>query len=152
MPKHPVQLRAGKWLTPALVLCLAPLCFGEMMVVKVLNGSDGAPVSDQFVTVEFRSGKTATVDVRKTDSSGEARFPMPEVKPETLGVEVHFTARGLHCSCRVQTQTETVVREGLIVSPRIRHPKTPSAIQAGPGNIVFVARPTSFLEKVLYEY
>ncbi len=134
MPKHPVQLRAGKWLTLALVLCLAPLCFGEMMVVKVLNGSDGAPV------------------VRKTDSSGEARFPMPEVKPETLGVEVHFTARGLHCSCRVQTQTETVVREGLIVSPRIRHPKTPSAIQASPGNIVFVARPTSFLEKVLYEY
>ena len=158
MRKHPVLLRAGKWLALAMVLCLAPLCFGESMVVKVLNGSDGGPVADQLVIVEFRSKMSAGEETRKilvrrvTDPSGEALIPVPLIKLEDLNIQVNFSAKGMHCSCRVQTEIETVIREGLIVPHRARLAKTSHPIQAGPGHIVFVARESSLLEKIVFEY
>jgi hypothetical protein len=152
MANRQIFLRAVQSLALLLVLCLCPLCFGESVVVQVLHGRDGTPVPDQLVTMQLRFANATSVMAlnSRTDSNGEAHFRLPPATPETLEVEVNFAPNALHCSCRVLANTETVMREGLIVAGRTRGYKLSSPIQATPGHIVFVARPAVLLEKVLF--
>ena len=152
--------RALKGMAVIAVLCLGPLCFAESVVVRVVN-MNGEPLGEQPVTMQLRYGKTATGEDRIivlryiTDLSGEADFQLPLAKPQALGVDVQFAAKGLHCSCRVVTQTDTVIREGITVVHRAHGSKTsPTSptIQPRPGQIVFIARPASLFQKVMYDY
>ena len=155
MAKPSVMLRAGKCLALAIVLCLAPACFGELVVIKVLNGANGAGVANQLVTVQLRyaksSGKRNDIQISRTDSDGELRFLVRDIRPESLEVNVQVEEKGLRCSCRVKTEPETVLRKGLVVS-RGSLRKTAPAVEAQPAEIVFIARPSGFLEKMMYEY
>lgn len=155
MAKPSVMLRAGKCLALATVLWLAPACFGELVVIKVLNGANGAGVANQLVTVQLRyaksSGKRNDIQIARTDSDGELRFLVREIRPESLEVNVQVEEKGLRCSCRVKTEPEAVLREGLVVS-RGNLQKTAPAVEAQPAEIVFIARPSSFLVKMMYEY
>jgi hypothetical protein len=147
-------LRPLNCLALFLVLCLGPLCFGESVVVQVLNGMDGTPVRDQFVTMQLRNASAKTVMAlnSRTDSNGKAHFLLPQTTPESLNVEVQLSAPALHCTCQTLVKTEAVIREGLVVSRRIRNSRLSAPIQPAPGHIVFVARPSSLLEKVLFDY
>ena len=155
MAKPSVLLRAAKCLALAAVLWLAPSCFGELVVIKVLNGGNGAGVANQLVTVQLRyaksAGKPNDIQIQRTDSDGEMRFLVHDIRPESLDVKIDFDGKGLKCSCRVKAEPETVLREGLVVG-RGSLPKNSPPIQAEPAHIVFIARPSSFLEKVMYEY
>jgi hypothetical protein len=150
--------RALKGMAVLAVLCLGTLCFGETVVVRVISGVEGLPLSGQPVTMQLRYGKTATEEAHTillrytTDFSGEAEFPLPLAKPQALNVDVKFEAKGLRCSCRVLTETETVLREGLTVANPAHGSKTPAVVKPRPGQIVFIARPSSFLQKVIYDY
>ena len=143
----------------AMVLCLAPLCFGQVIVVKLLNGADGSPVADKLVKVRLHYPKSVPADyveplvVQHTGSDGEMRFFIPpDVKPQWLGIRVEFDERGFSCACRVETEPETVLRKGLVVDRRIGNIKTSVPIEAQPAQVIFIARPRSFLGRVLFEY
>lgn len=155
MANRRTLLRPLNCLALLLVLCLGPLCFSESVVVQVLNSRDGTPIPDQFVTMQLRNASAKTVMAlnSRTDSNGKAHFLLPQTQPETLNVEVQLSAPALHCTCQTLVNTESVIREGLIVvSRRIRNSKLSAPVQPAPGHIVFLARPSSLLEKVLFDY
>jgi hypothetical protein len=68
-----------------------------------------------------------------------------------MEVEVTVTQTGLHCSRHILVKSETVAHQGLMVVGRTRSSKLSAPIQPVPGRIVFVARPSSLLEKVLFD-
>lgn len=152
-------LRATKYLAIFVLLLLAPLCFaecprcfGDSVVVQVL-ANDGQPVPEQTVTFELRYKKLdyTMVKNQRTDSNGEARIQLPPAaRPESLAVDVNFTPDDLHCSCRVHADTETVMLKGLTVDGRPRNVKLSAPVPSAPGRIIFVARPSTHWEKVLF--
>jgi hypothetical protein len=152
------RFRVLKCLAIWMVLSFASMCFGESVVIQVLSRKDGQPLSGKVVTMEFRYAKTAgreNQDIAlnlRTDSNGEVEFQMPSARPEFLAVLVDLNPSGLHCSCRVLASTETVLREGLTVADRTRAANTSAPVQSAPGHILFVARPPTLLEKVIYGY
>src|SRR5208282_1693342 len=150
MANQPILARPLNCLALFLVLCLAPLCFGESVIVQVL-GKDGQPIPNQDVTFGFRHEKLSPPVVRteRTDRNGEARIVLPQLKPKTLDVEVNFTLSDMRCSCRAHADTETVLREGLQIVSRSRGFRSPAPDHPTPGHIVFVARPASHSETIL---
>jgi len=154
MAKQRMLLQTGRCLMLASVLlCMAPRCFAEYMTLKVVHEGDGTPVSEQYITMQLQyenSGEQRQISQR-TDSAGEARFRVPLRRPDSVRIEVHFNERGFRCSCRVQTEPETVFRTGLVIAPRTRKSENSSLIEARPGQIVFVARPSSLLQKILFD-
>jgi len=137
-----------------LALCLCPLCFGETVVVQVLNGRDGKPVTDQLVAMQLHFPNTDTMMGlnARTDANGEAHFQLPKTTPERVEVEVEveFTQVGLHCPYHVHGTMQSVMSEGLMVAARMRDPKLSAPIQTSPGHIVFVARPSVRWQTVLF--
>ena len=158
-------LHAAKCLAIAAVLCIASPCIAEAaeyVELKVVHGEDGTAVREQYITIQLRyenkSGeKRETVELyRTTDSAGETYFRLPKIKPDTLQIEVRFKEKGYKCACRVVTELETVMQNGLVVSRGNRDAKSSSpdsaALGAKPGRIVFVARPTGLLERIVFDY
>jgi hypothetical protein len=147
-----ILLRPLNCLAIFLALCLCPLCFGESVVVQVLNGRDGAPVADQFVTMHlhFANSNTMMTLNTKTDTHGDARFQLPHITPESLEVEVELTQPGLHCPYHVHGRMQSVMSEGLMVTARMHGSRLSAPIQTAPGHIVFVARPSGRWETVLF--
>ena len=86
----------------------------------------------------------------ETDANGDAHFILPKPAPAQLGVRVHLTSKYWHCACVALVTTEDVVKKG-IVQP---YEPTASAIplQVEPGEILFVVRPFTFLEHLLYPF
>jgi hypothetical protein len=152
-----IILPAVKCLALLLVLSLAPLCFGESVVVEVLNGGNGQPVPGQVVTMSFHYAKVegakdhVVVVSRSTGEDGAALFAMPSGGPEILEIAVNLKAAFLHCSCRAVTSTESVTREGLMLSSRILGSKSSVPTPQKPGHVIFVARPAKLFEKVLFD-
>jgi len=154
MANQSILQRAMQCLAIVLALSLSSLCFGEAVVVQVLNGKDGHPVPEQPVTMQlgYANSKYTMVLTQTTDANGEARIQLPPARPETLEVHVDLahTPDDLQCWCRVLAKTETVMREGLKVAGRSRTSKSSAPIQPTPGRIVFVARPSSHLVTILF--
>ena len=134
----------------ALVLLLCPVCFAQSVRVRVINGKDGRPLPKQAISVQFFYEKPAKVSPPlhlETDSNGEAQFSIPEPTPAHLFVHVALTNEYWHCACGFMGDTETVVHKGVVEAP----PKAPIApANREPGQIVFVARPFTFVERLLY--
>lgn len=147
-----ILLRTLNCLAVVLALCLCPLCFGESVIVRVLNGSDGKPVADQFVTMQLHFAKPGTMMTLnvKTDDKGEARFQLPNLTPESLEVELELSHAGLHCPHHVFSSTESVMHQGLMIAARVHGSKLSAPIQTAPGHIVFVAQPSVRWETVLF--
>ena len=83
----------------------------------------------------------------ENDSNGEPRFNIPEPTPAHLFVHGALTYEYWHCTCVFMGPTEAVVHKGVVEAP----PKAPIALaNPEPGHIVFVARPFTFVEKLLY--
>src|ERR1700692_3105551 len=140
------------------MLLFGSLCFGQVahpIIVRVLNGKDSTPIAGQIVIMHLRVGKASgdehdIIVHYQTDSHGEVQI-LSELAPENLDVMVSLQGNNLHCPRHVLVKTSTVIREGLMVASHGRGLNS-STIQAAPGEIVFVARPLSALEKVVYGY
>ena len=155
MAKQRMLLHAGKCLALALVLCIAPLCFGEIVVVKVVHGDSRGPVVNQLTTMELHYENPTPENHdrmlnRRTDADGEVRFELPASKPDSLGFQVDFNERGFKCPGRVLVDSATLMQKGLVVAHHTR--KNSSSFEAHPGYDLFVASPSSRLEKILLDY
>src|SRR5208283_1899551 len=136
----------------ALVLLLCPVCLAQSVRVRVVNGKDGRPLPKQAVSVQFFYEKPAKVSPPlhlETDFKGEAQFSIPEPTPAHLFVHVALAYEYWHCACGFMGDTETVVHKGVLEAAGDTK-KTPTApANPEPGHIVFVARPLTFVERLL---
>jgi hypothetical protein len=153
MANQPTVLHAPTCLAILVMLFLCPLCFAQSVTVRVVD-TTGQPISDQVVTAHFLFANPANDRAfnQRTDANGEALLQLPQPTPEAMDVEVGLVQTNLHCSCRVLAKTERVMREGLTIAGRTRGVKSSKPIPPTPGHIIFVARPPSLLEKVLFDY
>jgi hypothetical protein len=134
----------------ALLLC--HFCSAQTIRVRVINGDDGHPLPKQAVSVQFLYEKPVqalrSLDI-ETDGHGEAQFNIPEPAPGHISIRITLSSEHWHCACWVMANTERVVREGIVHAGAAK--KTPAAsTNAQPGQIIFIASPFTFFERLLY--
>jgi hypothetical protein len=154
-----ILLRALKGLAFLMVLSLAPLSFGQSVVVRILNVRDGQGIANRPVEVRLFYAKTAydnsynVVQHYETDAQGKVTVPMPLFNgPATIDVAIDVAPQTWHCSCHVFAKTDTVLKKGITATSGIRASRSAVAVERKPGSIVFLARPASFLEKAMYKF
>jgi hypothetical protein len=126
-------MRALVWL-----IFVSSVCFAQELKVRVINGKDGQPLPKQAVTVQFvnETPVTASSPLRlETDANGEVRFGIPKPLPEHLHVRVALTSEYWHCGC-------CALRKGAKAND------VPARTE--PGEILIIARPFTFGERLLY--
>lgn len=147
----PRKMLGMRGLLLILVLC-SQCCFAQIVTVHIVNAKDGKPLSGQAVTVQFlyeNPAHASSVLHLETDSNGTAQFHIPEPRPEHLNMKVALDSGHWHCACWVMTDTDAVLRKGVAQNaPSAKSDaSTPVPI---PGQVLFAARPFTFLERLLY--
>jgi hypothetical protein len=136
------------------VLLLCQFSFAQAVKVRVVNANNGNPLPKQAVSVQFLYEKPpqASPPLRiETDAHGEAQFSIPDPPPKSLDVRLALTSEHWHCGCWVMADPKTAIDKGFVdaVQPNKAKASTPPANPA-PGQILFVVRPYTFFEKLLY--
>ena len=135
-----------------LMLWVCPVCFAQSVKVRVLDGKAGRGLPKLSISVQFLYEKPASASTPlrlETDANGEAQFSIPEPAPAHLFVVVALTSEHWRCGCGFMGDTQTVVDKGFLSTfPTAAKPNTP--VNSEPGYIVFVARPFTFVERLLY--
>jgi hypothetical protein len=143
-----------------LLACLGPPCHAQAVTIHVINGENGQSLQQKkvFVTLLYDDGRKppAKYDANlafETDKNGEARFSLPIPLPAHLAAQVHVDSGRWRCGCGALVATEDLLQKGIVgpVPPtESRKPAIP--VKAVPGEILFVARPLSFFERLLYPF
>jgi len=143
------DIRAFIW---AFVLC--HISFAQEVKVRVIDGFDGRPLPKQAVFVQFFYEKPAKISPPlhiETDANGEAQFNISKRPPENIDVRLALTSEHWHCVCGLMAGTQKVLREGIVQIARTNVLNAPIApANKEPGEIVFIAAPFTFIEKLLH--
>jgi hypothetical protein len=97
-------------------------------MVRVINGRDEHPLSKQTVFAQFldeQPTKVSSPQQITTDGNGEAEVSIPEPQPRHLNIRLALTPDHWHCSCWVMTDTENVVRDGIVQVAAMTKPTCP---------------------------
>lgn len=142
-----------------LLLSLAPACLAQEARIRVINGANGDPLPKLTISVSFLYDKKydkevpANYDVflnLETDKNGEAHFKFPRPPPTHFSAQVRVDLHW-HCGCLVLASTEDLSREGVNApSSASDEKKFAARYKAAPGEILVIARPLSFFERLLY--
>jgi hypothetical protein len=144
-------------LTCFLLLWISPFCYGQAIRVRVINGKNGHPLPKQQVSVsllyegnETKPAKYDAIQHFDTDANGVAQFSLPEPAPAHLSVGVRLTSEHWHCGCAAPALvvTKELIQKGIVEGWELSSPSKP--VTAAPAEIVFVARPFTFFELLLY--
>jgi hypothetical protein len=147
-----------RYLACLLLLCLGSLCLAQEAKVRVINAANGRPLPKQFVSVSFLydndkelAAKYSSVLKLETDANGEAHFKFPEPRPAHFSAQVHVDWSHWKCGCAILGSTSDLVLKG-IVGPieTIESKKYAGHFEVAPGDMLFVGRPLSFIERLLY--
>ena len=144
----------GQLFVGLLLVCSSKACFGQTVVIRVLNGVSGTPLADQDITVSFLNSSngqnTATAPVHlRTDRKGNASVQLPDPAPRQLWVEVKLTSETWHCGCKEMVSTQDVLSQGFTEASATKVGGGKGK-WAGPGEVVFLARRYGFWERLLY--
>ena len=130
----------------------------QTVTIRVINADDGRPLQKEPVSVSLLYDKGERIPAKydtnlslETDVNGEAHFTLPEPAPAHLSTQVHLTSEHWHCGCGLLVATADLIQRG-IVSPPPESKKSAVPAEAVPREILFVARPLSFLERLLYPF
>lgn len=133
------------------------ICAAQNVTVRVVDATNLRPLQKQQVTVSFLYDTNAPVPKSydrilrlETDSSGEARFGLPAPAPEHISVVVGLTFENWRCGCGVLAATQDVIHVGVEGALPGREQKTPALPTKAPGQILILARPLTFFERLLY--
>jgi|HubBroStandDraft_6_1064221.scaffolds.fasta_scaffold561427_1 hypothetical protein len=147
-----------KWLACCLVLWFCPLCFGQMITIRVINQKDGQPLQKAQVSLSLlyeQGAKTPahyeSVLRAETDTYGKAEFSLPEPSPTHIFVQVKLNSGYWRCACAALVMTQDVLNKGMTVDPT-HDAKPDKAQQARAGEIFFYAQPLTFFERLLYPF
>lgn len=145
-------------LLPFLLSCISFPCAAATIRIRIISSKTGQPLQNQRVSIAllYDKGEKAPLGYTassqlETDANGEAELNLPEPAPTRLGIMVHLTSEDWHCACSALAETQTVIRNGILVGEPDNKVKIRNEIvQAEPGEVLFTARPFTFLEKLLY--
>jgi hypothetical protein len=147
-----------RYLSWYLVLWLSPFCLAQGVTVRVIDATNGHPLQKQQISVSLLYDKgertpakyDATLSL-ETDINGEAQFTLPEPAPVRFAAQVRLTSEHWHCGCTALVTTQDVIHKGIVAAePGHTSKKSTVAAQVAPGEILFVARPLTFFERLLY--
>ena len=145
-------MKHARGFTWTLLLC--DVCFTQAVKVRVINGNDGRPLPKLAVSVQLFYEKQAKISAPlqiETDLNGEAEFNIPGPPPEHIDVRITLTSPYWHCTCWRMAETEELLHKGIVQVSRTNVPNAPIApANTVPGQIVFITRPYTFFEKLLY--
>ncbi len=137
-----------------LALFLSPFCSAQIIRIRVVNSNNGPPLSKQSVSVNllYDKGQKAPAKYEtflslETDAKGEAQFGLPEPAPAYIWVQVRLTSEYWHCGCMALATTQDVIQKGMSDSESTTSIKN---ARAEPRIILFLARPFTLLERLLY--
>ena len=139
------------------ILSISPSCFGQVIKVRIINGRDGNPLPKQPIAVsplyeegEQKPEKYDALLHHDTDAKGTAQFDLPEPSPAHLSVGARLTSKYWHCGCDIPARvvTKELVQKGIVVGRELSSPTT--SVNAEPGEILFVARPLTFFQRLFY--
>ncbi|HLZ49200.1 MAG TPA: hypothetical protein VKP61_00480 [Candidatus Acidoferrum sp.] len=154
-------MQAFRYLALVLLLWLGPACLAGEVTIRVINANDGRPLINQPVSISLLYEKGETTPAKydanlslKTDANGEVRFVLPNPAPAHMAAQVRLTSEHWHCGCMVLAITQEVIQKGIVDSAASASEsrKSPALVKAVPGEILFVARPLSFWERLLYPF
>ncbi len=140
------------------LLCFPSFCSAQLVTIRVIDTADGHPLQKQQISVSFLYGSNepkpthydATLHLA-TDRQGEAHLKLPEPPPPHLSAQVHLTSEQWRCGCGVLATTQDVIQKGIVgPSPGSESKKSVVAERAAPGEILILARPLTFFERLLY--
>lgn len=140
---------------PIFLLAVGSLCLAKAVTVRVINEDNGRPLQHQQVTISllYEKGERAqakydAVLSLATDVNGEAQFRLPEPAPAHFSAFVRIDLTRWRCPCFVLASTGNVMQKGIVESAADRRrPRAP--VKAVPGDILFIAHPLSFFERLL---
>ena len=137
------------------IFLLSSLCSAQELTVCVLNAKNRQPLAKQTVTVQYLNdkppGALSPVSLQ-ADNHGEARFSLPSPLPGTVDVKVALTSEHWHCACWVMVETGKALHDGFVQTAPSKSGKTVEAITSKPGEVIIMARPFTFGEKLLYPF
>jgi hypothetical protein len=148
-----------------LLLSVVPCCSAQEAKIRVINGANGRPMPKLTVSVSFWYDKKYDKEIPanydrsltlETDGNGEAQFKFPQPPPMHFAAQVLMSSPHWYCGCAILASTDDLVRQG-IVGPLAEGPlggkdakKFASRYKAAPGEILVIARPFSFFDRLLY--
>jgi hypothetical protein len=149
-----------RYLTLLCLLSVGFTCSAQTATIRVVNADDGSPLQHQPVSVSLLYDKgqvpPAKYDANlnfQTDADGEVHFVLPAPAPEHISAQVRVAPSHWRCGCEVLVATEELIRDGVVGrSPAANGGKSAALVKAVPGEILFVARPLSFWERLLYPF
>ena len=137
------------------LLWLSPLSFGQAVKIRIVNANHGQPLPKQKVSVAllYEKGEVtpANYDTNlklETDGNGEVQFILPEPAPVHFAVRVRLTSKHWHCKCVALVSTQVAIEQGIVQTPGPELSKSATSAGAGPGVVLFIARPFTFLERM----
>jgi hypothetical protein len=143
-----------------LLLSVAPSCLAQEAKIRVINGADGRPLPKLAVSVSFLYDKKYDREIPanydpslklETGKNGEANFKFPQPPPAHFSVQVRVDWSHWHCGCGIIGSTEDLVREGINGPSSVSDEKKLAVrYKADRGEILVIARPLSFFERLLY--
>ena len=138
-----------------LVLGSHLFCFGQVISARVINAKNGHPLPKQHISISLLDEKGEKIETKQgalleleTDINGDAQFTLPEAAPAHLSARARLTSEHWRCGCWALVATQDVVQKGIVEGNELTTPAKP--VKAEPGEILFIARPLTFLERLLY--
>jgi hypothetical protein len=142
-------------------------CYGQTVIVRIVNATNESPVKKQKVSVSGIGGKEetqeeahrklitkpTTPDLRLvTDDQGEAQFKLPKTASAYFYVRAELSGPVWDCTCLVRVSTEDAMQKGFMVSSPHGGEglRGKPSIQPKPAEILFHLRPTPWWVRVLW--
>lgn len=149
-----------RYLACFLLLSVAPSCLAQEAKIRVINVVDGRPLPKLAVSVSFLYDKKYDKEIPanydsslklETDKNGEAHFKFPQPPPTHFSARVWVDESRWKCGCLILGSTDDLVREGINApSPASDEKKLAVRHKAAPDEILVIAHPLSFFERLLY--
>lgn len=143
-----------------LLFSVAPSCLAQEAKLRVIIGANGHPLPKLAVSVSFLYDNKYDKEIPanydaflklETDENGEAHFKFPQPPPLHFSAQVRVDWSHWHCGCEMLGSTGDLVREGIRGPvPVSDKNKFAASYKAVPGEILVIARPLSFFERLLY--
>jgi hypothetical protein len=152
-----VQRYCPRYLIWLFALWFGSLCSAQVIRIRVVNAENGRPLQKQQISVSLlydKQKKSSTKNDNllqlETGTNGDVEFTLPQPAPTHLSVRATLTSEHWRCGCWALASTEDLIENGATGDPG--REVTVSGILVRPrlGEILFVARPLTLLERLLY--
>ncbi len=133
-------------------------CLAQPATIRVIDVHNGRPLQKEKVSVAFlyEKGQRPPGEHQpningETDANGEMQIQIPEPEPAHVSVMVHVTSEYLVCGCWVLGDIKDLIQKGIVgPPPSAKLEKSDAAVKAVPGEVLVLARPMGFFERLFY--